>query len=251
MVWKKVYNHILFRVQRTFFLRPIHVFVFHHVSDVRDPLISAERDWTKSDVFFSNIRILKKKYHFITLEKAYLIIKHEHIRWRNYAVLTTDDGLQTVPFVFPWLEKHDIPLTCFINAKYMDGHSFKDNDLIRIKKVDKNADVAEVIKKQYMTKEQVFSLCSPLITIASHGYEHLDAANLSSSAFYHNISECIAIISNHPRFIPFHAYAWGRHSKESDRILLELKLIPVLVDGQSNLNDCSYIHRECIDGISL
>lgn len=251
MGWKITYKSLKLKITKAFLVKPIHVFVFHHVSDTRDPLISGEKDWTQTNIFFSNVRKLKTKYHFISLESAYAKIKSNRIRWRYYAVLTTDDGLQTVPYVFPWLEKQGISLTCFINAKYMDGHSYKENDAIRIKREDMLADVNEVIKKQYMSMNQVFSLVSPLISIASHGYEHIDATSLTEAEFKDNIEKCVSIINKHPRYIPFHAYAWGKHSKNTDSILAELGLIPVLVDNQINLNDPSIIHRECIDGIEL
>ena len=104
---------------------PIRIFVFHHVSDIRNPLISAEQDWTESQTFYDNLSKIQKKYEFISLEAAILLLNRYWPRNKRYAVLTTDDGLQSILHVWPWLEKHSIPLTCFVNAKYLDGVSFK------------------------------------------------------------------------------------------------------------------------------
>ena len=195
-------------------LRPIRVFVFHHVSDVRDPLVSGKSDWTSTSVFRADILALKDKYRFISLELAYTKICHDHLRFRRYAVLTTDDGLQTVCTVWPWLEEKQIPLTCFINAKYMDGHSYKPEDSVRILREDPASNVEEVIKRQYMSREQVFQLQSPLISIGSHGFEHLNATTLNEQQFMDNVLKCKETLKEHPRFVRFFAYTWGFITKK-------------------------------------
>lgn len=243
--------HKLSRKISRLWLRPIRIFVFHHVSDVRDPFVSALEDWTQTDVFYSNILSLRKKYKFISLGSAYKRIKSDRIRLGRYAVLTTDDGLRTVNKVWPWLERHSIPLTCFINAKYLDGHSYKVEDVTRIKEVDPDADIYQVIKRQYMTREQLFSLVSPLISIASHGYEHLNARTLTEDQFKLNVLNCQEVLVSHPCYTPFFAYTWGKHNKDTDRVLFELGLTPVLVDGMKNYNDYIVLHRECIDGMII
>lgn len=231
-------------------LRPIRVFVFHHVSDERDPLVSGKSDWTSTDVFHSNILALKKRYHFVSLQAAYHKICHDHIRFRRFAVLTTDDGLQTVCSVWPWLEEQQIPLTCFINAKYMDGHSFKPEDPVRILREDPDANIEEVIKRQYMTRDQIFRLQSPLISIGSHGFEHLKATALDEQQFLDNALKCKEVLETHPCYIPFFAYTWGNHNRKTDRALNDMGLIPVLVDGELNYGDPRFVHRECIDGMT-
>lgn len=241
---------ILNRIKATF-LSPIHVFVFHHVSDVRDPLVSGKPDWTPSDVFYANMLKLKKEFTFISLDTAYSKLKNDRIRKKKYAVLTTDDGLQTVLSVWPWLQEQGLPLTCFINAKYLDGVSYKIQDAERIRREDPEADIHAVIARQYMSDEQVFLLNSPLISIASHGYEHLDESSLEESSFRDNIQESIKVLSSHPRYIPFHAFPWGKHNQMTDQVLKEIGLIPVLADGISENFSPQIIHRKCIDGLSL
>ena len=230
---------------------PIHVYVFHHVSDSRDPLISGKPDWTQKSVFFSNLRALKKKYRFISLPSAYSKIKNDRIRLRKYAVLTTDDGLRTILSVIPWIEENGIPLTCFINAKYMDGVSYKAEDAVRIRREDADADIGQVIKGQYLKYNEVFALDSPLISMASHGFEHIDSTVQNEDDFKDNVLKCEKALENHPRFIRFFAYPWGNHSKMTDQILSDMDLVPVVVDGAANCNDASIIHRECIDGLLL
>lgn len=231
---------------------PLHVFVFHHVSSQRDPKICAEQDWTSSEVFFSNLSYLQEEYHFISLEFAYKILcETKKYRRDRFAVLTTDDGLRTVPTVLPWLEQQGIPLTCFVNAKYLDGKSFKECDKIRILNEDPLADVTSVIRQQYMDEDLLFSMVSPLLSIGSHGYEHLDATALSRNDFMADVRKCNEVLKKHPRYIPFYAYPWGKHNLMTDDALKELRMVPVLVDGMVNYNDSSFIHRECIDSLSF
>lgn len=244
-----LFNKVINRISR-FGVTPIHVFVFHHVSDVRDPRICAEQDWTRTDVFFSNLSRLQERFDFISLADAY-----QHIAQRrntqHYAVLTTDDGLRSVPHVLPGLIQKHIPLTCFVNAKYLDGESFKEYDRIRILEADPDADILSVIRQQYMDEELLFSLDSPLLSIASHGYEHIDVTSQTEAEFRESTELCRSVLSRHPRYAPFYAYPWGIHSNNTDLILKQLGLIPVLVDGLANYRDSSVIHRECIDGVMI
>ena len=246
----KVVTRIQQVMQRLLY-RPIHVYVFHHVSDQRDPLVSGYSDWTQSNIFYSNILALKRDYTFISLDCAYKKICSKKPRFKKFAVLTTDDGLQTVPFVLPWLEKQEVPLTCFVNAKYLDGHSHKSEDEVRIKRINPEAIIQDVIIRQYMTYEQVFNLKSPWISIGSHGFEHLNSSKIGEQQFLENVQKCQNILEKHPRYIPYFAYAWGRHNEKTDRILRENGLIPVLVDGKVNRCNPRFIHRECIDGKDL
>lgn len=244
-------NRVYRRISRLS-VAPLHVFVFHHVSDPRNPLICAEQDWTSTDAFFSNLTLLQREYHFISLESAYRILCETKVfRHDKFAVLTTDDGLGTVPAILPWLEQKGIPLTCFVNAKFLDGESYKECDRVRIINEDPTADIPSVIRQQYMDEETLFGLDSPLLSIGSHGYEHLDATSLSRSDFATDVERCNCILKEHPRYIPFFAYPWGKHNSMTDNILKELRMVPVLVDGMANYNDSAFVHRECIDNLSF
>lgn len=239
------------RLYKRLHYRPIRVFVFHHVSDVRDPLVSGEHDWSNTEQFKLNIQKLRRKYKFISIDEAWEIISKGIFRFSRYAVLTTDDGLQSVLHVVDWLVKNEIPLTCFVNAKYLDGCSCKSQDITRIKKVDANAVVGNVIKRQYMTYEQLFSLTSPYVSIGLHGYEHINAKDQPLIDFRQNVIMCDNILKKHPRYVPFFAYPWGGHTAETDQVLKENGLVPVLVDGMVNREPSSVIHRVCIDNIIL
>ena len=102
-------------------LQPIRVFCFQHVSTVRDPSVCQEEDWTQLDQFKQNIEKLCTQYSFISLSEACKTLHNDWFRSHKYAVLTTDDGLTSVLNVIPWLEEKRVPLTLFVNTRYMDG----------------------------------------------------------------------------------------------------------------------------------
>ena len=248
MMPKRFYTKVRNRVFQRLY-SPIRVFVFHHVSDVRNPLVCAEQDWTDSQVFYANLVKIQKEFVFVSLEDAIRLLNRNCPRKKKYAVLTTDDGLQTVLHVWPWLERHNIPLTCFVNAKYLDGVSYKALDETRIRKEGYQGDILPIIAQQYLNKEQLFLLNSPLLTISLHGYEHLDATQENPIEFVDNVHACQKILDQHPGYRPFFAYPWGKHNAETDKILREMGMVPVLVDGMMNYHGSMFIHRECIDGI--
>jgi len=236
-------------------LQPIRVFCFHHVSEIHDPLLCGIEDWKQRSKLQEQLLNMQQEYTFISLEDAYRMIKASSTpftlfrRRRKYAVLTTDDGLRSAYEMIPWLVEHQIPLTMFINAKYLDGKSYKELDGIRIKKVDANADVETVVKRQYITKEELLAITSPLVTIALHGYEHLDVTKMSENEFRKFVDKTLmtqSTILNLKSQINFWAYTWGHHNPMTDRVLAENGIIPVYMDGMENYNDASCIHRELL-----
>lgn len=227
-------------------LQPIRVFCFHHVSEEYDPLLCGIEDWIQTDELKSKLKKIQKQYRFISIDEAYNHIKYDLFRTKRYAVLTSDDGLRSAWEMIPWMVEHDIPLTMFINAKYLEGKSYKELDAVRIKKIDKKADVESVIKRQYITKEELWSVRSSLVSVALHGYEHLDATKISTEDFQSNVEKCVNELQCHPLYRPYYAYTWGRHNPRTDELLLNRGLIPVLVDGMANYSDVKYIHRELI-----
>ena len=130
---------------------------------------------------------------FISLTEAYNKITNDKFRNSKYAVLTFDDGNASLKEILPWLEKQHIPVTLFINGKYLDGKSFRDSP-----------------KEQYLCKEELFALTSPFIEIGSHGWTHFDSSNISVDEFKLIIEQNIKLLQTHPRYVPFHAYTWGR-----------------------------------------
>ncbi len=232
-------------------IRPIRVFVFHHVSDVRDPLVCQEADWTQLNQFKQNIEKLSKQYTFISLSQAYHKLQHDMIRCRRYAVLTTDDGLASVQNVIPWLDAKGIPLTLFINSRYMAGDKLKPIHLDWLSKTVPDADVEAIAKRMYLSREQIWKLNSPLIEIGLHGHNHLDATQISVSAFEKELTQCKELLCEHPRYVPAFAYTWGKSTPESLVYLHKNRIIPLLVDGMKNYQWCGYIGRESIDNMKF
>lgn len=232
--------------------QPIQVYVFHHVSEVRNPLIAAESDWTQTEQFKRNIIQLQKGCSFISLEEAWRKLNHDRFRFHKYAVLTADDGYRSVLDILPWLEQQGVPITLFVNTKYLDKRSWGkvNEDVARKYKPDVNM-FSEVCPDLFLSKEELFALDSPLISVGLHGHEHLDATKLSNAAFHDNLETCKNMLSSHKRFVPFYAYTWGRHNIVTDRIVREKNLVPVLVNGMKNDDNSDHINRFCIDGKTL
>lgn len=212
-------------------LRPIHVYCFHHVCQEFDSESMNECDWMQIDEFKRKmISMQQDGIEFISISIANKHICNDWIRCKKYAVVTFDDGYTSLKEILPWLEEKEIPVTLFINGKYLDGRSYRENP-----------------KEQYLTRDELFALTSPLIEIGSHGWEHKNARQMSEKEFMACIDKNIQVLANHPCYIPFHAYTWGAHTETLDRVLHTRKIIPVLMDGAMNYNDQIVIHRELFD----
>lgn len=208
-------------------LQPICVYCLHHVCQAFDADFMNECDWVQIDEFKSKVqKIQQDGVEYISLTEAYRKIANDKYRNHQYAVLTFDDGYASLKEILPWLEEQGIPATLFINGKYMDGESYRKNP-----------------KEQYLAKEELFAMTSPLIEIGSHGWEHVRATVQTMEDFKQSIEQNIAILSKHTRFIPFHAYTYGDHNVVSDAILQQNAITPVLIDGLKNYNDIRVIHR--------
>ena len=123
-------------------LQPIRVFCLHHVCKQFDADTMYPCDWMALDEFKQKIIDLQKQgYQFISQTEAYEHLKKDRFRRKKYAVLTFDDGYKSLLEVLPWLEEQQIPATLFINGKYLDGKSYRENS-----------------KEQYLTYDELFSL---------------------------------------------------------------------------------------------
>ena len=229
------------------FLQPIHFYVFHNVSDKYDELLCGIDDWTQTEQFKQNIEKLSQQYTFISLSEAYNKLQHDWFRIRNYAVLTTDDGLASVLNVIPWLEERKIPLTLFINTRYWQQNKLKPIHLERLQKITPNADILKIAKQLYMSREQIWALDSPFIEIGLHGHEHLDAKAIKEQDFELNVEQCIEKLAFHPRYVPFYAYPWGMGTQKSKEYLISKGIVPVMVDNDVNCVWTGSISRVCID----
>ena len=212
-------------------LQPIRVFCFHHVSAVRDQLVCQEEDWTEMDQFKRNIEKLQEVYMFISLSEACEMLRNDNFRFRHYAVLTTDDGLASVLNVTQWLEDKGVPLTLFINTRYMAGDILKPVHQKWLHELEQDADEKEIAKRMYLSKEQIWALQSSYIEIGLHGHEHLDARYISEKKFEEDTTLCMRLLEKHPRFIPIYAYPWGNTTVKSLEYLELHNIVPVLITG--------------------
>ena len=211
-------------------LRPIRVFCLHHVCEQFDVDAMHPCDWIALDEFKQNINELRNQgYEFISLTEAYEHLKKDYFRCKKYAVLTFDDGYMSLKEVLPWLEAQQIPVTLFINGKYLDGKSYR-----------------ETPKEQYLTHEELFALTSPLIEIGHHGWEHKSVKEMSGAELIDSMQKNIEILSSHPRYIPFWAYTYGIHDKNSDVIISNYGMTLVLVNGGKNYKWMGAIDRELL-----
>lgn len=209
-------------------LQPIRVFCLHHVCEQFDADVMHPCDWMALNDFKQKINALRnQRYQFISLTKAYDHLQKDWFRRQKYAVLTFDDGCKSLNAVLPWLEAQQIPVTLFINGKYLDGKSYR-----------------ETVKEQYLTHDELFSLTSPLLEIGHHGWEHTAATEMTDEELIDSMQKNIEILSSHPRYIPFWAYTYGIHNKNSDAIITHANLIPILVAGNKNYQWRGNIDRE-------
>jgi len=216
-----------------FQLSLIRVFCFHQVSDEFEPETMWECDWMQTEVFKNKILTLKNKYTFISLEEAYGHIANDMLRFKDYAVLTADDGWASLKSIIPWLAEQQIPVTLFLNPLYMDGKHQQSR-----------------ATEKFLTKEEVSELTArykPFITIASHGWSHKRCPDMSDDEFMENVLKAESELSDIPGKIPFYAFPFGIHSNSNLAELKKRQLIPVLMDGMRNCKDASCVHRELLE----
>lgn len=227
-------------------LQPIRVFCFHQVSEWLDKSVYAEPDWMALSALKSKIQSLRADgYNFISLQEAYRHINEDRVRLRKYAVLTCDDGLKCQAALIPWLESEKIPMTMFVSAKNLDGETCGEQILEYFGISDKTKE-KELAQQLYLSEKELHRLRSPFVEIGMHGYEHDDVSLMPISDFERSVDLCQNILQNHPCYVPFYAYAYGRHTTKTDEILLNTNVVPVYMDGQKNYDDASCIHRELL-----
>ena len=226
-------NVLIHKIGRKFMklrLQPVRVFCLHHVCEQYDGDTMYLCDWMELGAFKNKVIELRKNgYQYLSLTEAYKHLQNDFIRRRKYAVLTFDDGYKSLQEVLPWLEEQKIPVTLFINGKYLDGISYRENP-----------------REQYLTYDELFNHTSPLIEIGHHGWEHTKVTEMTNAEFIDSLEKNIELLSKHPRYIPFWAYTWGRHNKINDGFLLKHDIIPVLIAGNKNYKMIGTIDREIL-----
>jgi len=203
-----------------------------------------EEDWINTDVLKNFIKDLQQNgYAFITLPEAHVKMTNDKFRKAKYAVLTADDGFKTLLNIVPWLIDQQIPITLFLNPKYIIDDGIGENVQARLD-VTKSAKSNEDI---YLKKCDLEAMKSPMVTIAYHGYEHLDELQMDKSAFVQNVEQCEQAFRELPfEVIPYYAHTYGHSNAENDCILANKNLTPVYVSGGVNYNDSTRIDRELI-----
>lgn len=217
-------------------LQPIHVFLFHQVSDAFDADTMYACDWTETARFQHNMEVLRKEYKFIPLDEAYRKMKRDVIRLRRYAVLTSDDGWASLKNILPWLHEQGIPVTLFLNPGYFDGRHFRERNT-----------------EKYLLEEDVRAVSEqfPLVSFGLHGWEHTNAATKTEDEFRDEVRKSSEALRQYPCYVPFFAYTWGKHNDMTRKVLKEFDLVPVLIDKETNMDDVTCIHRELLDGMAL
>lgn len=225
-------------------LQPIRVFCFHHVSEQYDASYMWECDWVNTDVLKQAILELKNHgYRFISLPEARTRLQRDWFRYHKYAVLTADDGFKTLLNIVPWLIEQQIPISLFVNSKYIMEDGMGENVQERLDAA-KDKIVSEDI---YLNRADVMALQSSLVTYAYHGYEHCDEWKMDEDTFVRNVEQGEDKMHHiFPNIIPFYAHTYGHTRRGYDEILKAHGLVPVYVSGNVNYNDAEHIDRELI-----
>lgn len=208
---------------------PIRVYCVHHICKQFESDWMYECDWMPIELFQRKVLELKKSgIIFVSLTEAYQRICTKRIRLKKYAVITFDDGYSTLKEVLPWLEKHSIPLTLFVNPDYAAKKAYR-----------------ESAKEQYLTTNELANIKAE---IGMHGLQHVDCSIMNEIEFHAFAEDSIqqTININQSAFIPFWAYTWGRHNAMTDQVLRKKDIVPVYIDGQRNYCDVNCIHRELL-----
>lgn len=230
-------------------LQPIRVYCLHHVSESYEPLTMWECDWMQMDEFKQKVLLMREDgVEFISLTEAHEKLIHNMFRHKKYAVLTADDGYKSILDVLPWLAEQKIPITLFVNTKYLDGKSWSEINEEQAKRTKSDVDMEkDVCPNLYLSREELLHVASiPNVTIGLHGHEHLDATKQTIEEFEANVRRCQEALKDVPHTIPYYAHTWGRHSVKTDEVLKELGLIPVLISGTGNYNNVNHIDRELL-----
>lgn len=229
-----------------FFVKPIEIFVFHKVSDMYDSNYGGIEDWTNTEVFKKNIKYLQQCYEFISLDTAVVRLKNDRFRWKNYAVLTTDDGYRMNLDILSWLNENHIPTTVFLSTQYLDGQSY-DHWFDEVWKSKTTEEINQLLEGMYIHYDDLSLLDKDNISVALHGYGHDLVAQMQEDAFRAYVKTAEAQLDDKIKLSPYYAYTWGKHSRITDSVLNELGLIPLYCDGNTNYQFDGVLHRKSID----
>lgn len=241
IIWTKIRKRLV-----KLRLQPIRVLCFHEIGE----RCAGSPDWVPTEFLQSTLMDMQKQgYTFISLSDAHYHIANDILRMRKYAVLTADDGLRCHLEILPWLEEHKIPITLCLNVtspqRKLCGLPYK--QWYHIEDAETEQKYAEQL---YISDEELDAMKSPMVTYALHGVNHDEAAtDLALEELQRDIQQCVNRFGKHPRYVPFYTYKYGKHNAQTDGVVRQNHLIPVLSDGKMNYNDASVIHREIVEAI--
>lgn len=228
-------NNIWTKIHRKWIklrLQPIRVFCFHHVSEIFDESTMKRCDWIPMDLFKREISQMQKEgYEFISLPEAHAMLEHDIFRKRKFAVLTADDGWASIKNVLPWLKEQHIPITLFINPSYLDGKHYREKET-----------------EKYLTVEELRGLSEndSLVTIGSHGWEHIETTRQTEEDFCDSVNRTKDFLKHYKNYIPYYAFTYGRYTKEQLLMIRRRREVPILVRGNKNYIYQDYIDRELL-----
>lgn len=276
-ILRKVFNKLV-----KFFYQPIVVLTFHQVSELMDDRYEIKEDWNSIENFKSTIDYLSCKYKFISLENVNAKLCSKFPRFRRYAAITFDDAYLSILNVTGYLLQKEIPFTIFVNSAYLDGRSYSPENVVRYisslpnnsqyKHIVENYQKAntlnyndtinelmnsvriddDLISQLYITREQLYTvLNNPLISIALHGHEHLNATKLIMEDFQQNVKLNINKLQDHPHYVPYYAFTWGSYSTEHVNWLKEQGIVPLGCGFNFNFLKLNVIDRCGLGGFDI
>jgi len=146
--------------------------------------------------------------------------------YKNSFIITFDDGYKSIyEYVYPFIKEKDIPITIFVIDSCVGGEN-------------------------YLTWDELKEMHdSGLVSVYSHGLNHIEYNKLDSQEILNEINESysnLKINLQDENILKVFAYPYGLCSEESVNILEENGYIQNLMDGKinkSNELDLGQLHR--------
>lgn len=221
--------------------KPVLILTYHQIGGATKQGTNSPLDWTSLADFEKTIRfLLKKKYHFVSLQEAVRILESKQERKKHYVAMTFDDGYASILNALPLLEKYAIPTTFFINSANLDDQKNRHADNDSLPKDD--------AKSLYLKRSQLFAIRQPLFRIGLHGHEHVPYSSMPLAWCRENIEKNIEILKAHPNYIPFFAFPFGALKPEDIPMIESLGLTMFFCDGKLNYGKSLGYSRLASDG---
>jgi hypothetical protein len=206
MIIKKFLRLLLgIKLFRFFIKKNVFVFVYHDISNENDKKI-ADAQNTSIKKFSNQIKYLKKNFTIISTTD--LENKNINLEDGPYAIITFDDGLESIKNALPILEKEQIPCTIFINQQAIEEKFLWNIDFITNLSNYKYLD--DFYEKFIESETKDNFMANPLISAINHAspIKLLSQKNIEPNQKYNFLSkeEIIQLIKNPLIF-------FGDHSK--------------------------------------